>query len=166
MIRAYGQLFGESKVCVGKTWIPFASEKRFQLLAYLAYQGDWVSRSRLTYVFWSDLSDEAARRNLRKVVHKLRKLPWLHGLEIETKQLRWVATDVADFRRGYGQGDWANALGLYRDPLLSGMAEGRPRIMASHPSPIFQSVNGASRRRIPGRPSDTAVTISAAQVGA
>jgi hypothetical protein len=70
----------EAKVCVGKTWTPFASEKRFQFLAYLAYQGDWVSRERLAYVFWSDLSDEVARRNLRKVVHKLPWPPRLHSL--------------------------------------------------------------------------------------
>ncbi len=65
-----------------------------------------MSREHLAYLFWPDHAEEAARRNLRKTLFRLRALPWLtevgpdHAhVEITTAGVRWmVATDVAEFR--------------------------------------------------------------------
>ncbi len=52
----------------------FAAERPYQLLALLAHGGDWVPRERLAALFWPDHGAEAARRNLRKVLYRLRDI--------------------------------------------------------------------------------------------
>jgi hypothetical protein len=42
--------------------VPFIAERRFQLLAYLALNGDWVERDRLAGLFWPEHDNAAARR--------------------------------------------------------------------------------------------------------
>ncbi len=53
-VAGYVQLFGAARIRVGLKWLPFVPDKRYKLLAYLAYQGDWVSREKLAYLFWPD----------------------------------------------------------------------------------------------------------------
>jgi hypothetical protein len=38
----------------GQTKVDLAPDKRYRLLAYLAYAADWVGRDRLAYLFWPE----------------------------------------------------------------------------------------------------------------
>jgi len=77
----YLRLFGNPVLTVGTDEYPFPAERRYQLLCYLAYRNGWVPRNLLTALFWEDHSDEDARRNLRRLLHDVRRLPWLSGFE-------------------------------------------------------------------------------------
>jgi predicted ATPase/DNA-binding SARP family transcriptional activator len=115
------RLLGSPQVTAG-TSFPFALERRYQFLAYLAYQGAWVRRDQLAYLFWSDLDDEAARRNVRKTLFKVRQLTWLENLEQNADALRWsVETDVSAFQRALREEKLEVALELYCGPFLQGM---------------------------------------------
>ena len=93
---AYVQLLGQPGVRDGNHSIDFLPNKRFQLLAYLAYQNDWVSRDKLAFLFWPDETDHTARHNLRQLLKYLRKMDWLTDLEADEQRLRWqVETDAA-----------------------------------------------------------------------
>jgi hypothetical protein len=85
----YVQLLGAARARMGLKWISFVPEKRYQLLAYLAYQDDWVSREKLAYLFWPDTTTQKAQHNLRQLLHRLRSLDWLCGLEANSNSLRW-----------------------------------------------------------------------------
>jgi DNA-binding SARP family transcriptional activator len=118
----YVQLLGAARIRVGLKWIAFAPDKRHQLLAYLAYSGDWVSREKLAYLFWADSANAKAQQNLRGLLHRVRSLPWLCGLEVEAQRLRWpVETDVKLFKRALENNNLDEALSLYRGPLLENL---------------------------------------------
>ena len=85
---AYVQLLGQPGVRVGGKVIDFLPNKRFQLLAYLAYQNDWVSRDKLAFLFWPDETDHTARHNLRQLLKHVRKMDWLSGFEADENRLR------------------------------------------------------------------------------
>jgi predicted ATPase/DNA-binding SARP family transcriptional activator len=115
-------LFGAPRLATASGPVAFAAERRFQLLAYLALDGGWVERERLGTLFWPDLDHDAARRNVRKIVHRARQSDWLQGLDAEGEFLRWrVGTDVADFRVCLAQSRPLDAHRLYRGPLLLGL---------------------------------------------
>ena len=102
--------------------IPFLDERRYQLLAYLAFSGDWVERDRLAALLWPDHEAGAARRNLRKIVFRAREAPWSADLQVRGDRLRWpVATDLAEFRQALASGRLAAACAAYAGPLLGGM---------------------------------------------
>ena len=91
------------------------------LLYYVAYQGGWVSRDDLIYLFYPDLEEHKARQNLRPLLTKLRRLPWAAGLEVEPTRLRWnVPTDVRAFKDAVEKGHLEEAVGHYRGELLGG----------------------------------------------
>ena len=93
------------------------------LLYYVAYQGGWVSRDDLVYLFYPDLEEHKARQNLRPLLTKLRRLPWAAGLEVEPTRLRlrWnVPTDTGAFKDAVEKGRLEEAVGHYRGELLSG----------------------------------------------
>jgi DNA-binding SARP family transcriptional activator/predicted ATPase len=101
---------------------PLLNERRFQLLAYLAFSGDWVDRDRLAGLLWPEHEHAAARRNLRKIVFRARESPWAAGLQTQGERLRWVVrTDLADFRQALAAGRLADASVAYRGPLLMGL---------------------------------------------
>jgi predicted ATPase/DNA-binding SARP family transcriptional activator len=126
MALAYLQLLGEAQAKVGSRSLPFLADQRYQLLAYLAYHGDWVGRERLVYLFWPDSPSGAAHRNLRRLLSRVQDLKWLEGLEVDARRLRWpIATDVAAFNRAYEAARWEEALSLYRGPLLQGLDTGK-----------------------------------------
>ncbi len=121
--------------------VNFVAERRFQLLAYLALEGGWVERDRIGALFWPDLEQAAARRNVRKVVHRARQSGWLRGLEARGEQLRWpVATDLAQFRLCLKQARPLQAHELYRGPLMSGLDDAG--------SPAFTAWLGARRTHL------------------
>lgn len=116
------QLLGSAKAYLGERRLPFVPDKRYQLLAYLAYYADWVSRERLAFLFWPDSDSFHAKQNLRGLLKRVHGLEWLVGLEADTHQLRWsVETDTAAFRQAVEETRLEEALSLYRGPLLKGL---------------------------------------------
>ncbi len=112
------QLFGPPTFRSGAETIVFLPDKRHQLLAYLAYRGTWVSRESLAELFWTGSSD-TVRGNLRRLLGRVQKLPWLTGLEVERSRVRWnVSTDVAVFNEALLEEGGDRATMLYQGPLL------------------------------------------------
>lgn len=101
----------------------FPADKRHQLLAYLAYQADWVERPRLAALWWPEADDGTAMQNLRQLVRRARGMaPWVSALEVDAHRLRWrVPTDVGTLRQALAAGDGAALLGAYRGPLMAGL---------------------------------------------
>lgn len=85
--------------------LPFAPERPYQLLALLAHSADWVPRERLAALFWPLLPADAARRNLRKVLYRLREIDSLPRPDEAAAALRWaVPTDVQQLDQALAQG--------------------------------------------------------------
>jgi predicted ATPase/DNA-binding SARP family transcriptional activator len=121
-LHLYLRLLGTPEVKAGATSFSFSLERRYQLLAYLAHAGEWVSRDQLAYLFWPDHSDKAARSNVRKALFNARKLSWLEGLEQTPSALRWdIKTDVKEFQAALNEENFEAALELYHGPFLQGM---------------------------------------------
>jgi DNA-binding SARP family transcriptional activator len=98
-----------------------APVKPVWLLIHLACRREWVSREELSGLFRPDTDEATARHNLRLLLNKARQLPWLYGLEADTKRVRWlVESDVAGFRLALGQANLAEAVALYQRPFLQG----------------------------------------------
>ncbi|NBC97091.1 MAG: tetratricopeptide repeat protein, partial [Deinococcus-Thermus bacterium] len=117
------RLLGPPRVRFGDGWIDLAGDKRHLLLAHLAYQGAWVRRDRLAYLFWPDVPSSRARSRLRQLVRRVRRLPWAHALDIEPSRLRWpVTTDVARLRAALDGGDASTLVETYGGPLLYGVS--------------------------------------------
>ena len=98
------------------------SRRAFALLTVLAVEGE-VARSRLATLFWGELDDASARRNLRRELARLRS----DGLEATFvaigDRLRLgdgVASDLDAFRSAAARGDGSDALAAWRGPLLDG----------------------------------------------
>jgi DNA-binding SARP family transcriptional activator len=101
---------------------PLRPERRHQLLAYLACRGGWVPRAELAALFWEDHSIEAARRNLRRLLHDIRRIPWLGAFESHGDCLRWqVSSDRAEFARACAAGSWRDAVLIGAGTLLDGL---------------------------------------------
>lgn len=116
------RLMGMPHVRIGaRTWA-FCDDKRYQLLAYLAFTGDWVRRETLAYMFWPETDTGTARKDLRHLLGRVRGLGWLDNhLEAEGERLRWsVPTDVQAFLKAIQESYWERALELYGGTLLEG----------------------------------------------
>ena len=97
---------------------PFVAERPCQLLANLAVRGDWVARDQLAALFWPDKGNDAARRNLRRVLHGARHLAFANGIETRGDLVRWsIATDVHEFEQALRDDRLAEAVALVRGPL-------------------------------------------------
>ena len=119
---SFVQLLGRAQVRRDAVQIDFQPDKRFQLLAYLAHHGDWVSREQLAYLFWADGAPDDARNNLRQLLARVRALDCAPDLEAERHRVRWLAqTDVAGFLRAINDKHWQAALELYGGSLLAGL---------------------------------------------
>ncbi len=115
------QLLGVAKVNLETNSVAFVSDKRFLLLAYLAFKADWVGRDHLAFLFWGDSDGVAARKNLRHLLSRVRSLEFAN-LEVQGEQLRWlVDSDVQHFQRSLAAGDWTEAVGAYSGKLLAGL---------------------------------------------
>ena len=115
------KLLGTPGVRHDGDWLEFPASKSTAFLYYLAYQQGWVSRDDLVYLFWPDLVEERARRNLRRLLFDIRNLPYTGELEIEPTRLRWpIETDVQAFTQALTRKHWQKALDLYRGEFLSG----------------------------------------------
>lgn len=97
-------------------------DRRGALLAYLAYDGGWVERDRLVVLFWPDSDESSAKRNLRQLLLRARRLELDPPVEVTPQALRWsVPTDVQSFRASLAAGDTVAAVDLYRGALLEGL---------------------------------------------
>ena len=97
-------------------------EKPFSLLYYLAYQGDWVSRDSLAFLYRPDATREVAQAHLRKLIHRVKDVHWASDLEIERSRLRFcINTDTKAFKSAIQQEDYARAIELYNAELLQGL---------------------------------------------
>jgi predicted ATPase/DNA-binding SARP family transcriptional activator len=125
--KPFVQLLGRAGARIGPDAVDFLPERRYQLLAYLAYAGTWVSRDQLAYLFWPNVATQTARGNLRSLLERVRELGWVAGLETDRHRVRWcVDTDVAAMLalldRSPAQADDAeNLVAIYAGPLLTGL---------------------------------------------
>lgn len=116
------QLLGRVRARLGSEVLDFLPDKRFQLLAYLAYRTDWASRDQIADLFWSDSAPDMARNNLRQLLARVRTLGWTMDLQAERHRLCWqVQTDVAAFVSASAQQHWGEAVRLYSGALLLGL---------------------------------------------
>jgi DNA-binding SARP family transcriptional activator len=116
------QLLGAARATFASETVTFLPDKRYLFLAYLAYRGDWVHREELAYLFWSEVSDAAARHSLRQLLKRVKHLDWLLGLEADPQRIRWsVPTDVAALRAALDGDRIEEAVLLYRGPLLGAL---------------------------------------------
>jgi DNA-binding SARP family transcriptional activator len=100
---------------------PLPADRRGCLLAYLACDGGWVDRDRLALLFWPDADERAAKRNLRQLLLRVRRLDLAEGLEAAPSAVRWsVDCDVVAFRRALAAGERERAVRLYAGALLEG----------------------------------------------
>ena len=116
-------LLGSGEVRLKGLVLEVGHRKMLALLAYLALEGK-TPRSLLTTLFWSDNSEEAARRNLRRELHRLRESGLRDHLEANSDTLGLIglaSTDVARFEAFVADGYLENALALYRNELLAGL---------------------------------------------
>ena len=108
-----------------QTWVAPTAGKTSALLYHLAYRGDWVGRDELWFLFWPDMVEEKARRNLRQLLTGIKRSPFARGLQVEVKRLCWpIRTDVLEFRQALAERHWSLALEHYQGELLEGF---RPR---------------------------------------
>jgi predicted ATPase/DNA-binding SARP family transcriptional activator len=115
------QLFGSPTIeSDGATFaLPF--ERRSQLVVWLALRRDWVGRAELAALLWPDQEPRLAYSNLRKTLFRLHGLPWGARLEAQGHSLRYLAdTDVDAFERALSESRAADAVALWRGPLLAG----------------------------------------------
>ena len=120
-------LLGKPRVHLDSGDLAFIPDLRYQCLAYLAYEGDWVRRDDLIYLFWPDTSQAKARHNLRQLLLRIRKFGWLQALESTPQQLRWqVETDVATFKEKLRIQAWGEAIASYGGPLMIAFDDGPP----------------------------------------
>lgn len=116
------RLLGHARVFDGQQWFAVPYDKRFGLLAYLACAGEWVEREKLAFLFWPDVEEARARRDLRHLIYRTKALHLAANLEIQPGSLCWrIETDVQSFRQAIGQEDWAAAVALYGGELLHGL---------------------------------------------
>lgn len=91
-----------------------------RLLAYLALTGDWVSREQVAELLWPDADPPRRLTNLRRVLGRMKGLPWATGIGHDRGRLRWLvdsdAASLADHRLTAAQ-----RVELWRGPLLEGM---------------------------------------------
>jgi predicted ATPase/DNA-binding SARP family transcriptional activator len=115
------QLLGTAKVNLEFHSVPFVSDKRFLLLAFLAFKHDWVSRDQLANLFWDDTDSVGARKNLRHLLSRVRALDFV-SLEFQNEQVRWLVTsDVAVFQTSLASGNWQQAVAAYQGHFLMGL---------------------------------------------
>jgi len=114
------RLFGAPALANGGA--PFSSERRFQLLAYLACRRTWVKRDQLAALFWPERDNASARSNLRKVLFLVQQVPGLRGFETGADTVRWdIDSDLARFETALAQRDWFAALAWVQGPLADGL---------------------------------------------
>lgn len=115
------RVLGTGEVWQGNQRLHVGHRKTLALLAFLALEGQ-TARSKLSALFWSDNTEEEARRNLRRELHRLREAGLRDYLEASNDHLSLVglsATDVQQFEALVAEGRLEPALLLWRGELLA-----------------------------------------------
>ena len=116
------KLLGVPRIIVGGTEQGIPTDKRGAFLIYLASKGDWLHREQLCFLFWPDSDDKTARRNLRQIINRSKKLAFAENLEFDDQLLRWhVDLDSAIFKEAIAQQNWAEATKLYSADFCDGL---------------------------------------------
>lgn len=124
-----------------------------QFLAYLAYQGAWLGRDELAFLFWPDQPDGVARRNLRKLLHRARQ--HADALEVDGESVRWVVTtDVQAWHEALANQEFTQAFELYRGPVLNGLDAGATAEYSDWIDREREAVAGAWRQGLVNRTSE------------
>jgi DNA-binding SARP family transcriptional activator len=93
------------------------------LLLYLAYRGDWVSRSELAFLFRPDEDEATAKLHVRVLLHRAKSLSWAASLATNKRQAKLaIATDVHAFKTAFREQDWKCVIALYSGPFLAGVS--------------------------------------------
>jgi predicted ATPase/DNA-binding SARP family transcriptional activator len=126
------RLLGRARVFDGQRWLDAPYDKRFALLAYLACAEASVERDKLAFLFWADVEEARARRDLSYLIYRTKKLSFASTLEAQPPSLCWhIETDVRSFRQALAQQEWAAAVALYGGELLQGLhLDDSPEFMA------------------------------------
>ncbi len=116
------RLLGTPQIWTSGGWRYLPLDKRLALLTYLAVSEGWVTRERLSYLFWADVPTAQSRVNLRRLLLRTRALPLPVQIESGDVRLRWSApSDVKAFRLAVAAGDWVSAARLYAGDLVEGL---------------------------------------------
>ncbi len=119
------RLLGAPKLLLDGVELDVRYRKVIGLFAFLALEG-LTSRARLAGLLWSEVTDEAARRNLRRELHRLKNdSPALNNqLEVSENNLglrSGFQSDVDFFEQALEAGQVEQALGFYNGVLLEGL---------------------------------------------
>src|SRR2546423_2819016 len=117
------RLFGAPAFEDGASAQRFAPERVFQVIGYLACKADWVHRGVLAALFYGDHPEEAARRNLRKLLLRARGFDWFaQACEATRDSVRLqIRTDVQALLAAAREKRTQAVPDLYRGPLLEGL---------------------------------------------
>ncbi len=122
------QLLGTAKVKLETREIIFLSDKRYLLLAFLAFKADWVSRDSLSMLFFEDADSVSARKNLRHLLSRVRALEFV-VLETNGELVRWqVDSDAAEFQLFISSNQHQKALEVYQGQFLQGLHSDVPEL--------------------------------------
>lgn len=116
------ELFGAPRVLRGGSLLKLPARKTLAILACLALEGR-LTRAKLATRLWEELDSAAARRNLRRELHRLRESGLDCALLSDADQLQLapgVGVDAAEFEADLAAGRTARALARYTGPLLDG----------------------------------------------
>lgn len=116
------RLLGTPRVWHDGDWHDLPLDKRLGLVTYLACAGTWVTRERVSFLFWPDVPNARARINLRQLLARARSLPLADRLEADDVRLRWRGdSDVSAFRRALAESEWRLATVIYAGDLAQGL---------------------------------------------
>lgn len=116
------KLFGPPQLLAGGRSLHIGSRKSLALVALLALDGS-AARESLARCLWPELGPEAARRNLRKEVFRLRRvgLVLAESGEGALALALDVSVDLLHFRAALARGDDAAACALARPTACDGL---------------------------------------------
>ncbi len=124
MTAQFVRLLGRPELQIGDQKTYWNSGQVAQLLLYLAYKADWINREQIIFLIWPDETDEVARRNLRRLLHRVKKQ--VEEVESDGELLRWVVTsDIQKWREALEKQDWGKAFDLYQGPFLEAFDAGK-----------------------------------------
>lgn len=117
------ELFGAPRVLRAGADVRVPVKKAVAVLAFLAVETR-ATRAKVATLLWADADDEAARRNLRRELFRLREVGLGDLLRVDDDRIALaesVQTDVGEFLAATMDGVAAvDGLSLYRGPLLDG----------------------------------------------
>jgi DNA-binding SARP family transcriptional activator len=116
------ELFGAPRVLRGRSVLKLPARKSLAILACLALEGR-LTRAKLATRLWEDLDGEAARRNLRRELHRLRESGLDGAVQSDADQLYLapgISVDATEFESALAAGRATDALARYAGPLLDG----------------------------------------------